>query len=420
MDAKLLQDLEDCFGYCGGGCYGNPQEACKIIKENKTGIDFDDDEDMEELAGLIERALFYEDGDGNQREEEGVDFLRFLIEQGFDINFRLEKGQSLLLRLTEKTEIAPELFQKIVDLGADVYAENTYGDTVLSLAIENIRFKDQGEESYPKTSQRLPLYIIEAFGIEAFDHTNSHGMTPLMCAVLTNKQRVAKLLLERGAAVDATGGEESYDAARMYGVSPFALACREGNLEMAKMLLDAGADEALCDAEGTPAMFSLLYRPACRRRVCEECKADIVPLLKNPDCTDSDGNTLLIGALTLEEYSSSGKELNPDRNEEIIHRLLARGVDVNARNNDGESALYMAVNYCGEFMELLLEAGADVNIQDSDGETALMIACQDYNEEAACCLIEHGADIRLKNRRGKTAVDIAIKNGLTQVLELMV
>lgn len=420
MDAELLRELEDCFGYCGGGRYGNPQDACKIIEENKTGIDFDDDGDMEELAGLIERALFYEDGDGNRREEEGVDFLRFLIAQGFDINFRLEKGQSLLLGLTEKTEIAPRLFRKIVDLGADVYAENSYGDTVLSLAIGNIRFKDQGEESYPETSQRLPLYIIDAFGMEEFDHTDRHGMTPLMCAVLTNKQRVAKRLLERGAAVDATGGEESYDAARMYGVSPFALACREGNLEMAKMLLDAGADETLCDTEGTPAMFSLLYSPVCRRRVCEECKADIVPLLKNPDCTDSDGNTLLLGALTLEEYSSSGKELNPDRNGEIIQKLLARGVDVNARNNDGESALHMAANYCNEFIRPLLEAGADINAQDDDGETPLMILCQDRNEEEACYLIRQGADVRLKNRKGKSVVDIALKNGLTEVIELMV
>ncbi len=420
MDTELLRDLEDCFRYCGKGCYGNPQDAYKIIEEHGTEIDFDDDEDMEELIGLIETALTYEAEDGISKAEEGVKFLGFLMSKGFDINFKLGKRQSLILKLVEKTKIGPEIFQKVVDLGADVYAGNTYGDTVLSLAIENVRFDDWGEESYPETSQRLPVYIIENFGIAEFEHTNCYGMTPLMCAVLTNKQKVAKLLLERGAAVDATGGEESYGAVKMYGVSPFALACREGNPEMAKMLLEAGADEALCDAEGTPAMFSLLYRSVGEKRLYEEQKAEIVPLLKNPDCADSNGNTLLISALTLDGYSRYGKELDPSCNEEIIYRLLACGADVNARNNDGESALHMAVNYCNEFIRPLLEAGADINAQDNDGETPLMILCQDRNEEEACYLIRQGADVRLKNRKGKSVVDIALKNGLTEVIELMV
>ncbi len=420
MDTELLRDLEDCFRYCGKGCYGNPQDAYKIIEEHGTEIDFDDDEDMEELIDLIERALTYVAEDRISKAEEGIKFLEFLISKGFDINFKLEKKQSLILKLVEKTEIGPEIFQKVVDLGADVYAETVYGDTILSLAIENVRFSDWGEETYPETSQRLPVYIIENFGIAEFDHTNCYGMTPLMCAVLTNKQKVAKLLLERGAAVDATGGEESYGAVKMYGVSPFAIACREGNLEMAKMLLEAGADDTLCDADGTPAMFSILYRSVGEKGVCEKQKAAIVPLLKNPDCTDSNGNTLLISALTLDGYSCLGKEVDPIYNDDIIYNLLARGVDVNVRNNDGESALHMAVIYYDDFVEPLLKAGADIDVQDNDGETPLMILCQYRNEEEACYLLRQGANFQLKDRKGKSVVDIALKNGLTQVLEFMV
>ncbi len=60
---------------------------------------------------------------------------------------------------------------------------------------------------------------------------------------------------------------------------------------------------------------------------------------------------------------------------ESVKSLLENGVDVNARNDDGVTALMLAVRYGYEkIAKLLLEKNADVNAQDQDGNTALDLA----------------------------------------------
>ena len=58
-----------------------------------------------------------------------------------------------------------------------------------------------------------------------------------------------------------------------------------------------------------------------------------------------------------------------------VKSLIAAGADVNAKNNNGETALMWA-SYKGhaEVVEALLAARADVNAKTDDGETALMLA----------------------------------------------
>ncbi|MEA5592963.1 ankyrin repeat domain-containing protein [Rivularia sp. UHCC 0363] len=58
---------------------------------------------------------------------------------------------------------------------------------------------------------------------------------------------------------------------------------------------------------------------------------------------------------------------------EVIKLLVNRGADVNARNDNGETAMIVACNNA-DSVKALIEAGADVNLQDNEGNTVMMLA----------------------------------------------
>lgn len=420
MNTQFFQELENCFSFCG-----KPQEACKLVEDNLKSIDFDDDDDVQRLLEILERALLYEGNDGTDQSEEGVRFLEFLISKGLDVNFKLGKNECLILALAERA-IKPETFRKVVDLGADVYSETTFGSNVLTRSAKT-EFKSWFKTDV-EISERLPLYLVEHFDLSRLDHPDEYGITPLMYAVMKNKPNLADALLKHGSDVNATGGQFAGGCSywmKMYGVSPLALAFREGNVEMAKKLLDAGADETICDAEGTPALFSLVYHSFDYRDKSvpqtieiDNRKSQIAALLKNLDFTDSDGNTLLMKAMTMYDYSRD-KRTSPFDNKALMSMLIQRGVNVNAANNQGKRALHFAAEYWGDIIKELLSAGADIDAQDNDGNTALIIECKKGSEKEARLLIRKGADINIKNKEGKSAADIAAEKGLADVLELM-
>ncbi len=66
---------------------------------------------------------------------------------------------------------------------------------------------------------------------------------------------------------------------------------------------------------------------------------------------------------------------------------------------------------------LLIKKGADVNAKNNDGETALMLASLNGNFEAANLLIEKGADVNAKSNKGKTALEYSFLD--TRMAELL-
>ena len=105
---------------------------------------------------------------------------------------------------------------------------------------------------------------------------------------------------------------------------------------------------------------------------------------------------------------------------EIGKRLLERGADVNACDNDGWTPLYLAA-WSGrlEFVRMLLEHGALINTPGDDGRTPLHMASIEGHVGVISLLLEHGADPNACDKGGKTPSDLALDLGRGNIVELL-
>ena len=119
----------------------------------------------------------------------------------------------------------------------------------------------------------------------------------------------------------------------------------------------------------------------------------------------------IIGAVLLAAVSTPVAQADTPRNhpmkqvlraayqgDDELKALLQQGINVNAADNDGETALMEAADSRNaDAVRVLIANGADVNAADEDGETALMIAADEGNLEAVKLLIEAGANVNARD-----------------------
>jgi ankyrin repeat protein len=70
--------------------------------------------------------------------------------------------------------------------------------------------------------------------------------------------------------------------------------------------------------------------------------------------------------------------------EAIWEYLVSAGIDVNAKNNDGETPLHTAARcyyFNDEAIRWLVAKGADVHVKDNFGKTALENAMESLNDD---------------------------------------
>ena len=91
-----------------------------------------------------------------------------------------------------------------------------------------------------------------------------------------------------------------------------------------------------------------------------------------------------------------------------LQAALAAGVQVDARDGRGWTALMYAVNKGYTLLVApLLAAGADPDVRAPDGATGLFMAAAHGHTEVIEQLMEADADPKVKGPKGKTAVDVA-------------
>jgi ankyrin repeat protein len=153
-----------------------------------------------------------------------TDIAKMLVEKGADINIRANDGSTALVRAAGN---APEVVQLLLLKGADIKATPKDGIGVMIQAEFGILYKGFPIET---------LNILLDHGADVDETVTSSdaigGFTPLMFAVRDNQEEMAKLLIKKGANVNARAKS---------GKTPLALATDEGFTAMEELLKANGA-----------------------------------------------------------------------------------------------------------------------------------------------------------------------------------
>jgi ankyrin repeat protein len=234
---------------------------------------------------------------------------------------------------------------------------------------------------------------------------NAFGSTALMWSV--SDPAKVRLLLDHGAQVNA--------AARTGRTALIIAAFTNPSAEVVRLLLAKGAKVGVMDSRHvTPLNAATFGNDTATVRLLLEAGADI-------DTPDT-----FIGLTPL--MNAAG-----NRNVEAVKLLLAKGAKVNAVSKTeglpkiqtgtvefgGWTPLLMAAAFGPpEAVKMLLDAGARIDAQDYRGFTPLMLAAgtDRYDRRTVSMLKAQGADLRPTNHDGETALDWAYKFGDQEVI----
>ena len=221
--------------------------------------------------------------------------------------------------------------------------------------------------------------IVEKLIAEAPDLVNARdqeGSTPLHHAAGFGSTATIKLLLDKGADVNAANRRKS---------TPLFWAIHDE--AKVRLLLERGADINAKTVDG----LTLVYQAAAMGNA-----TSLLRLLLDKGAS-ADTRTL-IGTTPL--MIAAGRA-----NLEVMGLLIEKKADVNARNSAGTTPLMNAAS-TGDprAVRMLLQRGADAKVRTKQNGTALMNAATAGNEEAVKLLLDAGAELNVQDIRSYSAL----------------
>jgi ankyrin repeat protein len=104
-----------------------------------------------------------------------------------------------------------------------------------------------------------------------------------------------------------------------------------------------------------------------------------------------------------------------------VRDLLAKGASIDARDDNGRTALLLAThaNQIGS-AKVLIDAGADVNAKDAINDSPYLYAGARGHLEILRMTLSHGADLKSTNRYGGTALIPAAERGHVETVRTLI
>jgi ankyrin repeat protein len=349
--------------------------------------------------GVTPLAIAAEKGD--------ADVLRLLLSAGADPNAGLSVGETALMTASRTGRIAP--IQLLLDHGAAIDTRDGRGQTALMWAAarnnaDAIRLLVKAGADISVRTNNPPRG--RAAETTIFSSPAPTGFTAYLFAVRAGGIAATQALLDAGADVNDTLSD---------GESALVVATANAHWELASVLLDRGADP-----NAAAAGWNALHQTIHSRR---------------PNLGYTPGP---VPTGTLDSI-------------EVVRKLIARGVNVNARmtrngmkdgqrnrvNRLGATAFFLAAkNTDLEVMKVLADAGADARIPSADGTIPLMVAAglgmwyvgedagslagqEDEVLEAVKLCVAMGNDVNAANLAKETPMHGAAFRGVNPVVEFL-
>jgi len=103
---------------------------------------------------------------------------------------------------------------------------------------------------------------------------------------------------------------------------------------------------------------------------------------------------------------------------DVVQKLAAAGANVDARVQGQPTILMAAAANCGEILDFLIARGVDVNAADDEGTTALMTAGAEGFVPIVQTLLAHGADLERTNKDKQNAWLVAAMRNQREVIDI--
>lgn len=340
--------------------------------------------------------------------------VELLLERGADANTTLRGGETVLMTAARTGKAGP--VNALLKRGADVNAKERRGQTALMWAAA-------------EGHTQVVALLIKA-GADIHATLPDSGFTPLFFAVREGRLGVARILLKAGADVnEAMQPRKTNGKGPRKGMSPLLLAVENGHFDLALALLEAGADpndqrsgftalHALAwvrkpnrgdgdDGDPSPIGSGNLSSLQFVKKLVER-GADANARLKTgkggPGLYHKLGATpFLMAAGTadaafmrlLVELGANPLLGNADN---CTPLMTACGVGIGGAEADEVAGTEPEVL---EAAQLLLDLGVDVNAVDANGETAMHGAAYKNLPKVVQFLADKGAKIEIWNRKNK-------------------